>query len=178
MAVDVRDATYHDAGGIRLVYTSAFSSEESQVIAKLATDLLRGTTPGPSLSLVAVSDCEAVGHVAFTPVEFAPAATLTGHILAPLAVRPDSQRGGVGTRLVAEGLARLRARRADVVFVYGDPRYYGRFGFTAASATPFTPPHELSQPEGWLGMWLAAERRLAGPLGVRVPPLLDDPDLW
>lgn len=51
-------------------------------------------------------------------------------------------------------MALLSGKRVDVLFVYGDPKYYGRFGFSANAATRFIPPCELKYPFGWLACML------------------------
>jgi putative acetyltransferase len=53
--------------------------------------------------------------------------------LAPLAVHPDHQNQGIGSRLVRAGLDACRDLKRDVVFVLGHPEYYPRFGFEPAS---------------------------------------------
>src|SRR5262249_48789511 len=96
-------------------------------------DLLRGRD-GMLLSLVATVDDRVVGHILFTHVRLeAPAAVLEGAGLGPMAVLPAFQRSGVGSRLVADGVARLRARGCPFVVVLGHPEYYPRFGFVPAS---------------------------------------------
>lgn len=86
-----------------------------------------------TLSLVALDGDEIVGHVAFSPV------TVDGshdgwYGLGPVAVRPGRQRTGIGTALIEEGLARLRARGARGCALIGDPSYYRRFGFRGEGA--------------------------------------------
>lgn len=81
-----------------------------------------------AVALVAEDDAGLAGHVAYSPV------TVDGRYigwagLGPLAVHPRRQNQGVGAALVAEGLARVRARGARGCVVMGDPAYYGRFGF-------------------------------------------------
>jgi putative acetyltransferase len=85
------------------------------------------------LGLVAVHGDGVVGHIVFTPVTLhcyqAPYTILA---LAPMAVRPDRQRQGIGSALVREGLAACRAAGHDVVVVVGHPAFYPRFGFVPA----------------------------------------------
>ena len=77
---------------------------------------------------------EVAGHILFTPVDLATTGgVVRGYGLAPMAVRPDRQRRGIGSRLVHAGLARLREAGAPFVIVIGHPGYYPRFGFTPAS---------------------------------------------
>jgi putative acetyltransferase len=83
-----------------------------------------------TLSLVAVEEGKVVGHVLFSPVssEF----DLFGkHFLglAPLAVAPNYQKRGIGSKLVRRGLELALAGGWDAVFVLGSPAYYARFGF-------------------------------------------------
>jgi putative acetyltransferase len=87
-----------------------------------------------TVSLVAEQEGEIVGHIAFSPV------TIEGHPdasglagLGPMAVRPDFQRRGIGSRLVREGLAAYSAAGLRAVVLLGHPEYYPRFGFVPAS---------------------------------------------
>ena len=57
--------------------------------------------------------------------------------LAPLAVAPNAQRRGIGAALVRHGLGKLGDRAEAIIFVLGDPAYYGRFGFDLAAARAF-----------------------------------------
>ncbi|MGC1302238.1 MAG: N-acetyltransferase, partial [Caulobacteraceae bacterium] len=49
--------------------------------------------------------------------------------LGPVSVRPDRQRTGIGSAVIRDGLRRLRGMGAQGCVVFGDPGYYGRFGF-------------------------------------------------
>lgn len=88
------------------------------------------------VALVAVEPADSgddvLGHVVFSPVELEPASPYLGLGLAPLAVRPDVQRQGIGSQLVKAGIDVCRAA-ADFLVVLGDPVYYGRFGFVPGS---------------------------------------------
>ena len=92
-------------------------------------------------SLVALEDGGVVGHVLFSdlPVEV-DGAPVRAVSLAPMAVRPDRQGRGIGTRLVAEGLPILRERGRTAVVVLGHVRYYPRFGFSAELARKLASP--------------------------------------
>ena len=117
-----------------------------------------------SLSLVAEEDDAAiVGHILFTPVvvEGLP----PGMGLAPMAVRPDRQRQGIGSQLVRRGLQILREQGCPFVVVVGHPEYYPRFGFEPASKHGF-----LSQWEGMADavfmVLVLDEHGMAGASGV------------
>src|SRR5262245_55262003 len=63
------------------------------------------------LSLIADVDGKIVGHVVFSDV------TINGELqgwygLGPISVLPESQKQGIGSRLIHEGLAQIRERGA------------------------------------------------------------------
>jgi putative acetyltransferase len=96
-------------------------------------DTLRASCPD-HLSLVAEDEDHIVGHILFTPVVVESAGgEIAGMGLAPMAVRPERQRSGVGSLLVNRGLEMLRCRSCPFVVVVGHPKYYPRFGFELAS---------------------------------------------
>lgn len=74
-----------------------------------------------------------VGHVALSPVSVEGTSVARGVGLAPLAVLPAHQRRGIGGELVRAGLQACREQAVDYVVVLGEPAYYRRFGFRAAS---------------------------------------------
>ena len=81
-----------------------------------------------SLSLVADVDAKIIGHAAFSTV------TIDGkdhgwYGLGPISVLPELQKQGIGSALIHEGLARLRAMDARGCVLEGSPKYYQRFGF-------------------------------------------------
>jgi putative acetyltransferase len=92
-------------------------------------------------ALVAESADAIVGHIAFSWL----AACVDGRVvkaaaLAPLAVHPNCQRQGIGSRLVVAGLARAHAAGASAIIVLGHPAYYRRFGFSASLAAKLQAP--------------------------------------
>lgn len=89
-----------------------------------------------TLSLVAEDEGHIVGHVAFSPVTLTP--PVPGWFgLGPVAVLPDRQAKGVGSRLIREGLAMLAAGGASGCVVMGDPEYYQKFRFRHESSLVF-----------------------------------------
>ena len=100
-----------------------------------------------TLSLVAVRGGEVIGHILFSPVTVEPPSAEARAVgLAPMAVLPGLQRGGIGSALVRAGLAILRDEGHGVVVVLGHPEYYPRFGFAPGSA--FGLRCEYEAPEG------------------------------
>lgn len=88
------------------------------------------------ISLVACDGSEVVGHVAFSPVTTPSTREVTGSQLglglAPVAVTAAHRRRGIARRLIEAGLEQARIGGSPYVVVFGEPGYYGRFGFLAA----------------------------------------------
>ena len=93
-------------------------------------DALRGSAD--YLSLVATIEDQVVGHILFTPVVVEPPTDRRIAGLAPMAVRPEYQRSGIGGQLIRAGLEECRRRGYSAVVVLGHPDYYPRFGFVPA----------------------------------------------
>ena len=94
-----------------------------------------------SLSLVAEQHGKIIGHVALSPVSHETGAE--GWFgLGPISVDPALQRRGVGSMLISEATAWMKARKARGCVLVGDTRYYSRHGFTpsAANAPEKQPP--------------------------------------
>lgn len=163
---------------IRQIYLTAFEERERDLVADLASDLLNETSVPESLHLVAEGEGELVGHVSFSPVFSKNRRTLAAYILAPLAVKPGSQKLGVGSSLVREGMARLADRNVGVILVYGDPNYYGRFGFSPDLAVRYVPPHPLQFPSGWLACTSKELEAANAPEAIDCVKALDIPELW
>jgi len=125
----VRTEAPQDLPAIRRINELAFGRPNEAAL----VDALRHAAC-PFLSLVAVADTRAVGHILFTPVTIDGSdAISTGLGLAPMAVLPDHQRTGVGSQLVREGLRACVRQGYAVVVVLGHPAYYPRVGFVPAA---------------------------------------------
>jgi HAD superfamily hydrolase (TIGR01509 family) len=115
-----------DLPGIRLVEEAAFPRTTEVDLVDLVRE--RGQAV---LSMVALQDGRLVGHVLFTPVTFdPPQAGRRGLGIGPLAVLPEFQRKGIGSRLMRAGLDHVRRLGYDFAVLLGDPGFYSRFGFT------------------------------------------------
>ena len=120
--MNIRIATNQDHNDIKRIYLLAFPKDESEIVAKLAIDLLSENTTPQTISLIAETDDSVVGHIAFSPVGIDNVENCQAYILAPLAVHPDYQNRRIGSTLVKHGLQRLSATGVNVVFVYGEPQ--------------------------------------------------------
>jgi len=153
--MNIRFAQETDLNSIQKVVETAFSDEENKAIMNLVAELSSETTSPPIKSLVTEVDNQVIGYVSYSPIFLSSDTRITGYILAPLAVSPDHQKLGVGSNLINTGIDMLTKDGVDVLLVYGDPDYYGRFGFKEETARSFVPPHPLEYPFGWLGMMLS-----------------------
>lgn len=152
--MQIRTANVSDLESIRKVHIDAFGSQ-GIAVSELALALIADETAQPLLALVAEEDGEVVGSVIFSAVHITGAKNISAFILAPLAVANRYQRIGIGRELVNSGLRTLRERGAVMVFVLGDPRYYGRYGFS--SRHQVRAPHPLPYPEAWMAMALQGD---------------------
>ena len=118
-----------------------------------------------ALSLVAQSDGEPVGHVAFSPVAISDGSS-GWYGLGPVSVVPTRQNEGIGAALIREGIVRLRQLDAQGCVVLGEPAYYERFGFRHDPALTFSgPPPEYFMRLILAGPEPAGEVRYASAFG-------------
>lgn len=89
-----------------------------------------------SLLLVACEEGNVVGCVAFSPVSITEAeshsnAQHDSHWcgLGPVAVLPEKQGCGIGSKLIQMGLYEMKQKSIAGCVLAGDPGFYGRFGF-------------------------------------------------
>ena len=111
---------------------------EGELVAPLWVEVER--SDALRASLVAEHDGEVVGHVGLSHAWLdAPRELVDVWLLSPLSVLPEHQGHGVGSRLVAAAIEQARSGGAPLLFLEGDPGYYGNRGFERASAHRFVP---------------------------------------
>lgn len=127
--MDIRTEKPEDLEAVRNVNIAAFGRENEANL----VDRLRGT--GSTFSWVAVQSDRIVGHLFFSlvTVEGKCSKNLSILGLAPVAVLPNYQRQGIGTRMIREGLKECGRSGFQAVVVLGYPDFYSRFGFIPAS---------------------------------------------
>jgi predicted N-acetyltransferase YhbS len=181
MSIQIRPASETETPAILAVVFSAFGNEPGQEIADLIIDLLKDPSAQPALSLVATANDRVVGHVLFTRTRLKKSQqNFSSAILAPLSVHTDYQNQGIGGKLIQDGLNRLQAMGAGLVFVLGHPGYYPRHGFVPAGTQGFEAPYPI--PPEHAGAWMVLELQ-PGLLGsvrgqVECADSLNDPKHW
>ena len=126
--IEIRPEQTADGQAIRQIHERAFGRPvEANLVA-----LLRAANKA-LISLVALADGCPVGHIIFSAVTVGVPPTCMGGIgLGPVAVLPEFQRFGIGSKLIRKGLRQCQRAGYTAVVVLGDPAYYSRFGFTCA----------------------------------------------
>ena len=133
--VIIRLAKPSDEAAIIAVTEDAFGQPDEANIVRLLEE------NGESLlSLVATSEESIVAHFQAFPIEVRGAHGGPVCGIGPISVATDKQKMGIGSRLITEGLQRLKAMEQTIVFVLGDPAYYGRFGFSVAATAGYSAP--------------------------------------
>ena len=122
--IEIRREQSEDVAAIHDLNRRVFGQEQEGKI----VDALRANG-GAQLSLVAVDRGRVVGHIMYSPLHVG---QVKGSALGPMAVDPEVQRQGIGTRLVETGNLRLRLNGCPFVVVVGHPEFYRRFGFRPA----------------------------------------------
>lgn len=174
----IREARNLDCEQIRELHMHAFDKEEAKNVATLASNLLYEESKPKTITKVAEIDGKVVGHIAFSPVTFDSNKKLKGYILAPLGVKPEYQKRRIGSKLIENGIEQLLREGVCILFVYGDPKYYSKFGFNEDAAARFSPPYKLQYPFGWLALILDEECSAEHTAKVSCVASLCDPALW
>jgi putative acetyltransferase len=123
--MEIREELPDDVAAIRDVNNRAFGQDQEGNI----VDALRSNGVA-LLSLVATLNDQIVGHIMFSPITVG---DVTGAALGPMAVLPEHQRSGIGSKLVEAGIQKLNSAGYPFIIVLGHANYYPRFDFVPAS---------------------------------------------
>ena len=127
--VTIRPEQPADAPAVKTLLARAFRTTGEMRLVEALRD-----EADPYLALVAERHGQIIGHIVFTAVGVGEAPRDGRWMgLAPMAVLPEFQQRGIGSRLVREGLAACHAAGAEAVIVLGHADYYPRFGFRPAA---------------------------------------------
>lgn len=177
--IEVRESEIDDFNDIMEVEKQAFGYDKE---AKLTADLLKDKTAEPIIALLAFHKNEAIGHILFTRgyIDEMTSQPLL-HILAPLAIKPEYQKMGIGGLLIRLGLNRLKKIDSKMVFVLGHMEYYPKFGFIPNAkklgfSAPFPLPKEYSN--AWMVQSLSPEGIPSRPGKIICANELNKPEHW
>jgi putative acetyltransferase len=135
----VREARESDRRGIHAVVAAAFANGgdvadlwvevEDHGHARASYVAVEGDDPG-----------DVVGHVGLSHAWLDARRRLVDvWMLSPLSTRPDRERRGIGTALVAAAVGRTREAGVPALFLEGSPAFYGARGFEPACPRGFAP---------------------------------------
>ncbi|MDP6666560.1 MAG: N-acetyltransferase [Dehalococcoidia bacterium] len=130
MSYQVRSESPDDYDAIDLVECQAFGGIDEADLVRL----MRARHPGydAKFSVVAVDDCQIVGHVLFTPADVRlMGKTVRALCVGPVAVSPSRQKQGFGRAMLEFGHDMGRQAGFSFVYLLGNPDYYSRIGYTA-----------------------------------------------
>lgn len=158
-SITIRRELPQDRAAVREVVEAAFETPaEATLVQRLQAASIK------SISLVAETGGEIVGHILFTSVtsDRFPDARIAG--LAPMAVHPDWQNQGIGSALVNHGVTECSEESYEAVVVLGHAEYYPRFGFVPASRMGIQSEYDVPD-EVFMVMELT-KNFLAEPIGL------------
>ena len=133
--IEIREERAGDVAAIRELNRLAFGQDQEGNI----VDALRANR-AVTLSLVATLNGRVVGHILYSSLTIN---DVVGAGLGPMAVSPEHQRQGIGSKLVRAGNESLVTSDCPFVIVVGHPNFYPRFGFKPASTHGITCEWEL-----------------------------------
>lgn len=142
MDVKIRQEKRGDYNAVYEINSKAFGQDnESKLV-----DLLRMSDAFvPELSLVAAVDNKLVGHILFTKIKIIAdnKNEFESLALAPMAVKPEFQKKGIGGQLIRRGLEIATKLNFQSVIVLGHKDYYPRFGFVATDKWKIKAPFDV-----------------------------------
>ncbi len=141
--IEIRQENKNDYEEIYSVVKTAFETaehsdgnEQDLVVALRNSDSFI-----PELSLVAIKDDKIVGYILFTKIEIGNCEELA---LATLAVLPEYQKQGIGSKLVQQGHKIAKELGYHYSIVLGSETYYPKFGYVPAIQYGIKAPFEVS----------------------------------
>lgn len=176
--INIRLFQKADLISVLKVIETSFSDEENEEISQFAFDLSTETSSPLIMSLLTEVDNQIIGYVSYSPIFLKSDTSISGYILAPLAVSTEYQKQGVGRKLINHGIDILTKAGVGVLLVYGDSDYYGRFRFNEEIGRLFVPPYPLEYPFGWTGMMLDRNAIPEMPINFKCVAALSKPELW
>lgn len=144
---------------IKQLFTKVFSDSEGKseglLIGNLVYDLMTGTDVQDLYGFIAIENERIIGSIFFSRMTFE--REINAFILSPVAIHTKYQRKGVGQKLINFGIKHLKEKGVELVFTYGDPKFYSKVGFSLITEKLIKAPLTLTYPEGWLAQSLVGD---------------------
>lgn len=142
MSIIIREENNKDFNEVYEVIKLAFMNAEhtDNNEHNLVNRLRDGEAFVKELSLVAEDNGKIVGHILLTKIKIGNNEALA---LAPLAVPPNYQKSGIGSKLIIESHKRAKELGYRSIIVLGYSDYYSRFGYKPASRWGIKAPFEV-----------------------------------
>lgn len=156
----LRDERPGDFARVEAIHAAAFGGlREVQVVRAIRSS--SGYRANRSF-VASTRSLGVLGHLLTSPVGLhGPDAIVRAiTLIAPLAVDPQVQGRGIGSRLLLHMIAKYDGWKHPLLVLCGDLEYYGRFGFVPSVEIDIHPPFEI-----------AADRYLARRLSTYDPAL-------
>jgi putative acetyltransferase len=85
----------------------------------------------PELDFIAEKEGQIVGHIVYSLGKIKGKQGVEKEVITfgPVSVLPGFQKQGIGSALINHTISIARDMRYPAICIYGDPRYYSRFGF-------------------------------------------------
>lgn len=118
-------------GGVRALLAKAFGPGRMQ---RAIYRLREGVPPDPSLCFVTTNKHDLVLGVVRNYRVRVGDNTLPALLLGPIAVAHSHERMGLAAQLINHSIAAATEQGYAMIYLVGDPNYYGEFGFAATKA--------------------------------------------
>lgn len=153
----IRQEEMNDYKEVYNLITEAFATAEHTDGNEqdLVVALRKGDAFIPELSLVAEVDNELIGHIMFTKAKVGNDIVL---VLAPLSIKPQYQKQGIGTALINEGHKIAKALGFQYSLVLGSETYYPRVGYIPANQIGIEVPQGIPA-ENFMAIQLQEEAK-------------------
>lgn len=174
----MRALTLRDLDAIEDTFLNSFSAEEAPIACAVIASLISENDSQSNFCLGYELDGKIVSAVGFSPVCFDVEADISAYILAPLATHKLHQKKGVATKLIGAAKSHFIKNSVDALLVYGDPAYYGRYGFDVGLGKHFVPPYPLEYEFGWQALMLNDKDVHKATLKFTCVNALSDAALW
>jgi putative acetyltransferase len=155
--IEIREERLDDIAAVRDLNRQAFGQDQESNI----VDVLRANGAA-LLCLVATVKDQVVGHIMYSPISVGD--NVMGAALGPMAVLPEFQRQGIGSKLIEVGNRKLKDGGCPFIIVVGHADYYPRFGFRPASEHGIT--CEWDVPDDAFMLLVLDEAQMAGVSGL------------